>query len=166
LDITISADKQIKFYSWVDIGSGSWHNIVCLAQFKATNGKIIVQQLNIREDDNENFTDSGIYEVNEINYNGTKFYLTFGSGTHGSGHWHKIVQIFSIANDKLVKCKSCFANKRDLVVECQRGDNSNLAFNPKTKEITHCEFAYADSVGIYRSTGRKIFLKFDKGIYR
>jgi len=46
LTIKTSTDKRIKFYSWDDIGGGTWHNTNCIAQFKTDNGEIIVQQLN------------------------------------------------------------------------------------------------------------------------
>ena len=165
ITIKTSADKQIKFYSWDDIGGGTWHNINCIAQFKSDNGKIIVQQLNTESADSVDFTDSGIYEVHEIFIYGTKYYLTFASGTHGSGHQHKIVQIFSIASDKLVKCKSCFADNSDLIIEYPRADKANLAYNAKTKEITYNEFIYDANDGFSKPTGRVITLKLINGIF-
>jgi hypothetical protein len=164
LTIKISADKQIKFYSWDDIGGGTWHNINCIAQFKSDKGKIIVQQLNTESAlDSVDFTDSRIYEVYEIFINGTKYYLTFASGTHGSGHQHKIVQIFSITSDKLVKCKSCFADNNDFIIEYPRSDKANLVFNEKTNEISYSEFKLDDNIGFYRPTGHLVTLKLING---
>jgi len=163
LNIKISADKQIKFYSWDDIGGGTWHNINCIAQFKTDSGKIIVQQLNTERADSIDFTDSGIYGVYEIFINGMKYYLTFAAGTHGSGHQHKIVQVFSITSEKLVKCKSCFADNNDLIIEFTRSDKANLVFNEKTNEISYSEFKLDDDIGFYRPTGKIITLKLIDG---
>ncbi|QGW28409.1 hypothetical protein [Phnomibacter ginsenosidimutans] len=163
LTIKTSADKRIKFYSWDDIGGGTWHNINCIAQFKTDNGKIIVQQLNTENTDSIDFTDSGLYEVHEIFINGTKYYLTFASGTHGSGHQLKIVQIFSITSDKLVKCKSCFADNIDLIIKYPRSDKAHLVFNERTTEISYSEFKLDDDNGFYRSTGKINTLKLIDG---
>ena len=163
LNIKTSADRKIKFYSWDDINGGTWHNINCLAQFKADNGNIIVQQLNTENIDSVDYTDSGIYDVFEIFINATKYYLTFASGTHGSGHQHKIVQVFSIVSDKLIKCKSCFADNKDLIIEYPRSDKANLVFNEKTSEISYSEFELDDDIGFYKPTGQVITLKLNKG---
>lgn len=163
LAIKTSADKQVIFYCWDDMHGGTWHNINCLAQFKAENGKIIVQQLNTDNAEEVDYTDSGIYEVHEIFINRTKYYLTFASGTHGSGHQHKIVQIFSIASDKLVKCKSCFADNKDLIIEYPRIEKANLTFNSETNEISYLEFKFDDEIGFYRPTGQVITLKLING---
>lgn len=163
LNIKISADKRIKFYSWDDNGGGTWHNINCNTQFKTDNGKIIVQQLNTESADSVDFTDSGIYEVHELLINGSIYYLTFASGTHGSGHQHKIVQIFSITHDILVKCTSCFSDNSDLIIEYQRNDKANLVFNEKTNEISYSEFKFDDDIGFYRPTGKVITLKLING---
>ena len=163
LTIKTSADKQVKFYSWDDRNGGTRHNINCLAQFKLENGNIIVQQLNTDNVDSVDFTDSGIYDVYEIFINGTKYYLTFASGTHGSGHQHKIVQVFSISSDKLVKCKSCFANNNDLIIEYPRSEKANLTFNVKTNEISYSEFKLDDDIGFYRPTGQVITLNLING---
>lgn len=163
LKIKTSADKQIKFYSWDDKEGGTWHNINCIAQFKTDNERIFVQQLNTESSDSVDFTDSGIYEVYEIFINGMKYYLTFASGTHGSGHQHKIVQVFSITYDKLVKCKSCFADNNDLIIEYPRSDKANLVFNEETNEIFYSEFKLDDDIGFYRPTGKVITLKLING---
>jgi len=101
--------------------------------------------------------------VYELPINGSKYYLTFASGTHGSGHQHKIVQIFSIARDKLVKCNSCFSDNSDLIIEYPRSDKANLIFNEKTNEISYSEFKLDDNIGFYRPTGKVITLKLVNG---
>lgn len=163
LNVITSGDKQVKFYSWDEIGGGTWHKINCFAQFKTDNEKIVVQQINTEDEEGIDFTDSGIYEVNEIFINGTKYYLTFASGTHGSGHQHKIVQLFSISSEVLVKCKSCFAGYNDLIIEYPRGDKVTLVFNEKTNEIYYSEFKLDVNMGFYEPTGKVITLKLIKG---
>ena len=162
--IKSSLDNIIKFYSWDDLTGGTWHNMTAIAQFISDNGKIVVQQLNSEnETEPGEFTDSEIYEVNEITINNTKHYLTFGWGTHGSGQQHNIIQIFRIAGDKLKKCKSCFSPNEDLSLEYPRNEKLNLTFNAKTNEITYNEFIWVDEMGYYKRTDNIITLEFTKG---
>lgn len=166
LTIRTSADKKIKFYSWDEMGGGTWHYITCLAQFKSNNGKIIVQQLNTEsKGESADFTDSEIYKVYDIFINGKKFYLTLAGGTYGSGHQHEIVQVFSIIADRLVKCTSCFADNRDLIIEYPRSKKANLVFNPKTNEITYSGFKHNVDEGFYEVTGQTITLKLINGVF-
>jgi hypothetical protein len=166
LTIKTSSDKKIKFYSWDALGGGTWHNINCLAQFKSNNGKIIIQQLNSdKEAESGEFTDSEIYEVNELTIGKTKFYLTFAWGTHGSGYQHQIIQIFTISRDKLVKCKSCFQGNNDLVIEYPRSAKANLTFNSPTNEISYKEFKLNNEIEFYEPTGEVITLRLTKGIF-
>lgn len=164
VNVKVSPDKNIKFYSWDEIEGGTWHKINCLAQFKSSKGTIVVQQLNAdSSSDSVDFTDSGIYKVYEIFINSAKHYLTFASGTHGGGHQHEIVQIFSIVSDKLVKCTSCFSNSTDLIIEYPRSEKSNLIFNQRTNEISYSEFKFDNEIGFYRSTGQVVKLKLKNG---
>lgn len=164
VSVKVSPDKNIKFYSWDEIEGGTWHSINCFAQFKSDKGTIVVQQLNAdSSSDSVDFTDSGIYEVYEILINNTKYYLTFAAGTHGGGHQHEIVQIFSITSDKLVKCTSFFTTNTDLIIEYPRSEKLNLIFNQKTNEISYSEFKFDNEVGFYKSTGQVIRLKLKNG---
>jgi len=166
ITIKASADGNVRFYSWDDLTGGTWHNINCLAQYKSTEGKTFVQQLNsVHETETGEYTDSGIYEVNEIVTDKVKLYITFASGTHGSGHQHKTVQVFKLVNEELTKCKSCFSNNNDLVIEYPRSEKTDLTFNPKTKEIVYNDFKHDNNDGFYKPTGQTIKLKLIKGVY-
>jgi len=166
LTIIISADKKIKFYSWDDLTGGTWHHINCIAQFESYSGKIIVQQLNSENEAGAGeFTDSKVFEVNEITINKSTFYLTFAWGTHGDGNQHDIIQIFKIAGDSIVKCKSCFANNNDLAIEYPRNEKSNLTFNPETNEISYTEFKFDADEGFFKRTGQVVTLKLINGIF-
>ena len=160
LIIKSSTDKKIKFYGWDDLNGGTWHNMTSIAQFISDKGKIVVQQLNSgNETGTGEFTDSEIYEVNEITIDNSVHYLTFGWGTHGSGNQHNIIQIFKIVGDTLVKCKSCFANNNDLAIEYPRSEKLNLTYNTKTNEISYNEFKYVDEMGYYKRTDKITTLK-------
>jgi hypothetical protein len=166
IKINVSADKIIKFYSWNDLTGGTWNNIKCIAQFKSQSGNIIVQQLNTEGDSIiADFTDSGVYDVYDIIIDTKKYYLTFAWGTHGNGHQHIIVQIFSILSDKLEKCKSCFEKSNDLIIEYPRATNINIEFNSKTNTITYMEFKKDEMDGIFTPTGRKINLELVNGVF-
>jgi hypothetical protein len=167
LTIKTSTDGKIKFYSWDELGGGTWHNINCLAQFKSDNGKIIVQQLNSEnEGETGEFTDSKIYEVNVIKIGKTTYYMTFGWGTHGSGNQHNIIQVFKITGDTLTKFKSFFSDNKDFVVEYPRGSKLNLIFNPETNEISYNEFKQGNDSGFYKSTGQIITLRLTDGVFK
>lgn len=166
LTIRTSADKRLKFYSWDDMTGGSWHNITCIAQFKSADGKIIAKQLNLEnEEDTGGFTDSNVYAINEITTGRKKYYLTFGWGTHGSGHQHAIIRVFTISDNKLTECNSCFHDKKSLVIQYPRTAESKLTFNAKTNEISYNEFKIHDEDAFYRPTGKIIKLKLRNGIF-
>jgi hypothetical protein len=162
--VRTSADKLLKFYSWDDRSGGTWHALNCIAQFKSAGGKIITQELNSEDEFKDGgFTDSNVYEINEITGGRKKYYLTFGWGTHGSGHQHEIVRVFTINGNKLTECNSCFSGKKSLVIEYPRTAESKLTFNNKTNEISYNEFASDDDSGFYRPTGKINKLKWRNG---
>ena len=165
LNIKSSADKRVKFYSWDETTQGTWHDIKCIAQFKSDNGEIVVQQLNTENTDTIDYTDSGVYEVNEIFINKKKYYLIFAWGTHGSGHEHKIAQVFSISSNKLEKCRYCFTNNNDLIIEYPRGEKVELTYNARSNIITYNEFNYDNNDGFYKPTGRIIALELINGVF-
>lgn len=166
MTIRTSADKKIKFYSWDERGGGTWHQINCVAQFQADNGKIIVQQINSeREAELGDYTDSGIYEVFELDKQNEKLYLTLAGGTHGSGHHHKIVQIFRIHGETLLKCNSCFPDSTDLVIELPRSQKANLTFDPVKNTLHFNEFIFNEEIGFYQPTGKTISLEFNNGVF-
>jgi hypothetical protein len=162
--IRTSADKLLKFYSWDDRSGGTWHALNCIAQLKLSNEKILVKQLNSGDEPaTGEFTDSNVYAINEIADGKTKYYLTFGWGTHGSGNQHEIIRVFTISANKLTECNSCFPGKKSLVIEYSRTAESKLTFNTKTNEISYNEFVSDDDSGFYTPTGKIIKLKWRDG---
>jgi hypothetical protein len=162
LTISTSEDKKIKFYSWDDRTGGSWHNINCFAQFEGSNGKIIVQQLNT---ENElEFTDSAIYEIYKLIIKNKTYYLTLAWGTHGSGEEHRIIQVFSMSDDKLTKYKACFTNNNDLILHYGRTETLNLTFNPTTKIISYNKKEYDRKTKSQKI--KTIRLKLFAGVFR
>jgi hypothetical protein len=160
ISVVKSEDGKIKFYSWDDLTGGTWHHINCIAQFKSGNGKVMVHQLNGKDP----YSDSQIYKVYQINSGLKISYLTLGAGTYGNGHEHRIVQIFFITDDKLEKCNSCFTTKGDLIIVYARIEKANLAFDPKTLQLSYNEFKESD--GFLLSTGKIITLKFTNGSFK
>jgi hypothetical protein len=168
ISIASSRDKKIKFYSWDNQEGGSWHTMETLAQFQSNSGKIIVQSLlNSDLEQDVSYTDSQIYEVNEFSVENTRYYLTFGWGTHGSGMQHKIVQVFQIAGDSLIKCTSCFENGMDLIIEYPRVDTVTFTYNPTTDEIKYSEVLPFEDGRFYgRPTKNIVTLVLDHGKFK
>jgi hypothetical protein len=163
INIESSPDKRIKFYSWDERNEGTWWSIWCVAQFRADDGNVVVREVSTGEEDRTGgFTDSGIGEILEVKKDDTVYYVTFGSGSHGSGHLHKIVQVFSIVGNELVKCTSCFPSDGDLVIEYPRSAVPKLTFDPLTEEISYNEFLLNEDIGFYEPTGRVVKLKLFK----
>ena len=162
--IQSSADKKLKFYSWDDLTGGTWHHITTVAQFLTDEGKIVAQPLN-PEDEMETgeFTDCLIYEVHDLAADGTRYYLTFGRGTHGSGNQHSVIRIFRISGGQLMECADCFAPDLERAIEYPRTGNLNLAFNPETNEITYNEYQWDDETGRNKLTGQIVTLKLTNG---
>lgn len=167
--IKTSPDKKVKFYGWDDLTGGTWHGIVAIAQFITDNGKIVIQELTSPADiivsESADFTDSGIYKVYEINSKGTKYYLTFASGTHGSGNQHNIIQIFSICGNRLVKCTDCFKSEQDFIMEYPRGAELNLVFDTVKNEISRAGFEWNNKEDFSAPTGKTIRLKWIDGVF-
>lgn len=159
-----SSDGKVKFYYWNQRNEGTWLDLQCLAQYKLDNGNVQMIEVSSGEEPVEGtFTDSAIYEIHEIKNDKTTYYITFGSGSHGSGHSHNIVQVFFIEDKKLVKCTSCFPIAGDLVIEYPRSGSPNLAFNSLTHEITYNEFVLNVDIGFYEPSGRVVKLKWKEG---
>ncbi len=134
-----------------------------MAQFRADDGNVVVREVSTGEEDRTGgFTDSGIGEILEVKKDDTVYYVTFGSGSHGSGHLHKIVQVFSIQGNELVKCTSCFPTDGDLVIEYPRSQLANLTFHSLTEEISYNEFLLNEDIGFYEPTGRVVKLQLFK----
>lgn len=168
ISIRISPDKKIKFYSWDNLDGGTWHTINCLAQFVSADGKIVVQQLNSgNEGETSEFTDSGVYEVNELQTDSLKLYVAFASGTHGSGHSHKIIRVFTLGKNQLEECTKCYKDGKYLVIEYPRGDRVELKFDTATSTITYPEYVLGVEMdGFYAATGKVVTLKFTDNIFK
>lgn len=166
MNIESSPDKRIKFYSWDERNEGTWWSIQCVAQYRTDDGNVAVHEVSTDEEDRtEWFTDSGIGEIFEVKKDDTTYYITFGSGSHGSGHLHKIVQVFSIVGNELVKCSSCFPTAGDVVIEYPRSALPNLTFDPLTNELSYNDFLLNEDIGFYEPTGRIVKLKWVNGVF-
>jgi hypothetical protein len=164
VQIISSSDGRIKFYCWNQRNEGTWLDLQCLAQYKLDNGNVQLIEVSSGQEAVEGtFTDSAIYDIHEIKKDKTVYYITFGCGSHGSGHSHNIVQVFFIEDEKLVKCTSCFPIEGDLVIEYPRSSTPNLKFDPLTHEISYNEFLLKDDIGFYEPTGRIVKLKWVEG---
>lgn len=166
ITIRTSADKKIKFYSWDERSGGTWRTLYCVAQFKSESGQIIVQPLTSPPAAaTGSFTDSEIYEVNEVTIDHTTYYLTFARGTHGNGHHHQLIQLFTLTDDRLVNCEGCFAPQKEWVIEYPRSEQTNLIFDPHTNEISYAEFKPDNEGGFAKLTGKRITLKLQNGVF-
>jgi hypothetical protein len=112
------------------------------------------------------FTDSEIYEVNEIREDQTVYYLTFGWGTHGSGNHHQLIQLFKIEGDILVKCKAFNQGASEFAIEYPRSKKLNLKFDKKSNSISFDEFAESEEQQFIQNTGKRKTLKFSNGSFR
>ncbi len=140
-----SPDNKINFWSWDTYTGGSWHQNMTAAQFLTENGKLGFRQLNSGEEMMlGGYTDVYIREIFEIEEGGEVYYLTFGRGTHGSGNYHRLAQVFIIKNNELRKCEPCFEGENDLVLEAWRGEEIELEFDPATKTIRHTVLVHDD----------------------
>ncbi len=167
ITIRQSPDKRIKFYSWDELTGGTWHEITVFAQFKGTGNKILYKQIDTdKEMEVGGFTDSEIYEVDEIREDQKVYYLTFGWGTHGNGNHHQIIQLFKIDGDSLTKCKVFNQREAELVIEYPRSEKLNLEFDKKTNTISFDEFIASEEEQFAQRTGKRKKLKFSNGSFR
>ncbi|MGS2740046.1 hypothetical protein [Sinomicrobium pectinilyticum] len=151
-------DGKFRIFSWDEQDTGNWHHIAVFGQFKTETGRVAVQELSpfsVDEMEGGGYSDSYTYEIHTLTIDGKPHYLALGSGTHGSGFKHQVVQIFKIEGDSLTRCGSCFEEGSRsfgtekysydyLVIEVRRGDYIDLKFNSETNEITFNEYVYPD----------------------
>lgn len=167
ITIRQSPDKKIKFYSWDEMTGGTLHEINVFAQFKSNGSKISYQQIDTdKETETGGFTDSEIYSIHEIIEQGKVFYVTFGWGTHGGGNQHSIVQVFTLVNNQLIKCKAFHNNQTALVIEYPRVERPELIFDEQNKSISFNEFEYSEENQYAQRTGKRILLHFKNGKFR
>ncbi len=163
ISIEESADKRIKFYSWNEVTGGSHLNFASVAQFRTSNGQIRVKEINSDETASHSVGACIINQVHDINLGKENGYLIFGWGTWGSGNQHRIIQIYTIQDDKLVKCRSLLNNRDDIVIEYRKRDKLNLTFNAATNEISYNEYEQGEEATFHERTGRVITLKLKNG---
>lgn len=133
-----SPNKKVKIWSWDEFTGGTWDKNMTAVQFLAANEKLGFRQLNSGEEMMlGGYTDVYILKIFEIEEGGEVYYLTFGRGTHGSGNYHRIAQVFTIKDDEFLKCEPCFEGESDLVLEAWRGDEIELEFESATNTISH-----------------------------
>jgi hypothetical protein len=156
LSIRTSPDKKLKFYSWDTHTGGTMHIFAVIAQYKSADGTIKVKEINAPHlDELPSQNDFNIYEIYQVE----QYYLTFGRGTHGSGHQFQIVQVFKIEKDLLSKDNSILPNSRDLIITYPRGEKSELAFDSVKNEISYREFIEDKNSGFMQPTGKTTRLK-------
>ena len=163
--IVKSSDEQVKIFSWDELTGGSWHDMAVIVQFKTKNQKIKTKWIDsdIREDPS-GIIDTIQYEINDVTIDNKMHYLCFGWGTHGSGHHHNSILIFSIVNDAIQTCKSCISEDY-LMIQAPRREKINISYNKQSQEISFNEFKYNDDIGFFESTGKRIQLKLKNGKY-
>lgn len=162
-----SPNNKINIWSWDKYTGGSWHQNMTAVQFRTEDGKLGFRQLNSGEEAMlGGYTDVYILEIFEIEDGGEVYYLTFGRGTHGSGNYHRIAQVFYLKDNKFIKCDPCFEGESDLVLEAWRGDEIELEFEPNKNEINHTALIQDDITGRYLATDKIIKWKFRNGNFR
>lgn len=157
IKIIYSKDKKLRFFSWNEKTGGSWNNIAVIAQFRTTNENCDIKIIsNGNQIETGEFTDAVIYKIHEFKINGIKHYLTFGWGSHGGGNHHEIVQIFKFEKNKLIKCKTCFEEGTDIVIQASRTNKINLEFDINRLELKTNEFILNEQFDRYEQTGKEI----------
>lgn len=160
--ITIrSCDDTVRFFSWNEGTGGTWLSVVALAQITAPGKRIFVQNLTNHGllQQEIDYTDSEIYEVYGLWINKQKHYLTFAWGTHGSGQQHQLIKIYRLNGGQLEGCPECI-KQNYTIIQYQRGDTSNLRYDPENQTISFNKFMWNDKEGYYTPTGETIQLKF------
>lgn len=153
LDKVVSPDNKVNIWSWDQHTGGSWAKYISAVQFQTEDGKIGFRQLNSGEEMMlGGYTDVYIYKIHEIEAGEEIYYLTFGRGTHGSGNYHRLAQVFTIKDNEFVRCEPCFEDDNDLVLEVWRGDEIKLDFDPANKTIRHTVLNHDDMRNTSRAT--------------
>jgi hypothetical protein len=166
MSIVQSEDKLMRIFSWDELSGGTWHDMAVFAQYRTSTGAIGAKQINSdREAELGEYTDVIISKIHMVKMRDKTFYLTIGWGTHGAGHHHMTAQMFSIEENKLVKCTDCFDSGADLVVVSGRGFDPGLTYDPLTKQISYNEFK-EDEGGWMMPTGKLIKLKLRENSFK
>lgn len=162
-----SHDNKLRFYSFDEQTGGTWHDVAVFAQFETNEGvKAIRIDSDISDEPaNENgWTHEIQYEINSYNYNGITYYLCFGRGTFGGGHYHNSIMVFNIDNNTLNNCKNCIEEKYQRIT-ARRNKPIDLTYNTETNEIVFNEFITDEYTGFLKASGRIITLKFVDGTF-
>lgn len=167
LDISTSADKKVRVYSWDTWEGGTMHFYISILQFASGKG-VKTFQLD-QPDTTKDGGDAGYYytDVKEItNSNGKKYYLLTGVGRYSTKDRGTIVKAISIDNGALNDTVKFFiAGKKqlnnisyyyDLFASAdKKKDNSTLHFSSDMKTM------YIPVVDGEVLTGRYLIYKFD-----
>ncbi len=156
----ISADQKVRIISWDLVTGGTWHDYASIAHYDSLG---VGRSLNLHEKNcymtDCEYEDVSVYDLFDIEQNGKTYYLTFGYGTHGSGHHHRTARIFFFDSGQFKQHKTFLNGKTALNIVSARRDNPDLYYDEVSKSIRHKEFDFDNDIGFAKATGKILFFK-------
>lgn len=164
----VSTDKKMRIMSWDLVTGGTWHDYASIANFDSLGhgGVLNLHYKNCYMSDCE-YEDVAVYKIFDISLNNKTYYLTFGYGTHGSGHHHKTVRVFHFESGSFKQHESFLNGKSAINIISARRDKAELEYDEVSKTIRHKEFDPNGELGFAKATGKILFYKLrDKGFIK
>lgn len=156
----VSADEKMRIVSWDLFSGGTWHDYASMANFdnQGKGGFLNLHDKNCYMKDCE-YEDVADYKIFDIQLNNQTNYLTFGYGTHGSGHHHKTVSILYFDGSELKQHSSFLDGKGVLNILSARRDKTDLKYDVESKTMSHKEFDFSYDTGFAKATGKFLTYK-------
>jgi len=151
-----SEDNRLRVYSWDDLGGGSAHSYHNYLQYEKGIGTCEIIEIDTAE-----FSLSvGYYDIKSINDNGQIYYFLFGYGTYGSGLHHMNMRIFTIIDDELIECISCYPEVKAIELFSNRSQELFIKLNEDTNELSLKKYVYDEDIDFYTKEFKIVKYKF------
>ncbi|MCB0479695.1 MAG: hypothetical protein KDC84_16120 [Crocinitomicaceae bacterium] len=156
--IKYSSDSLVKTYSWDERNGSCCHTSATFAQFKTESGEINFVDL---EKPEHNGIEIFIFDMQKIEFKDSSFYMILGWGTCCGGKFYEIARIYKIQGNDFVQIEKAFGNEKDLYIGANRGQETDLKYDPESKELTYNFYEMDEDSGFYKReiTQRKWVLK-------
>lgn len=170
ISVVSSDDGKLRIFSWDNLGGGTYHTYTTYLEYHSEDGACKAWEIDIEP---KRYVDTipipvevGFYRVAEVREGEKQYYLLFGAGTYGGGKKHAAIKVYTEENGMLVPCTSCYEGKSPLVIHSNRGQDCELMYDDKTRELSFKAFEFDDDIGFFTSTFEWVKYRFVDGKLR
>jgi hypothetical protein len=162
---TWSADKQLRVLTWDHLSTGSYHDMVSIAQYRTSGAEIGVEAICGGGDVTDSI-DIRVQTVHALPNASGKMYLLIGWGTRGGGSHHSTALVYRSDGNDLKRCSECLPNNGIYEMETSRSNEIRMLYDPVSMTLRHNGFISTEEEEPWNSpTGKQVRLIWNGGSF-